>query len=549
MRSPFVRKGKRSFANGLNTNEERSVWIGGTTLVVGQGRRNDSSQDKFPWQSSNGSETSSTNQSSSTSRGLFSLSTGYNNNNDNAAQNHRRQQQNKSRWMERIKALSPRKEKDSRKEKDADEDDDDDVFFFSPDSNPPEGASKSRLPENHEKMKRRLSVSIGGETIIGADVSLSTSSLSSNHYRTRRTNGRNNARRRKRRNSSSNNSYYPLFGSITSVDIPSRALTLSSLDDATEENRDGESARAGEQEVVDDLEAASNISRNGEDDFCEEEEEVDDCYDSFSYQTTPSRVGSKRKIKSVGQQKRVSTTEGRQSSLCDDRHQRESGVKRRRLSKRARTRLTMREVNTHIQPGRHYSALDSMGSLERRKAITLPKTIDFFRRIEIKLIAVNTLVSVALTTIVLHLFPDSWKTSLEETSPAVSLLGAFLSFTLVFRTQTCYHRWWEARTQWGRMTSVCVNLAGQANAWFVDDELIDRFLTHCIVFPYACKAVLRCNELNSSSEEGVRILSHYLLCLRCIYFSLMSNSPAPFSPLFCSHDFSRAGCLLMRILE
>ena len=152
-----------------------------------------------------------------------------------------------------------------------------------------------------------------------------------------------------------------------------------------------------------------------------------------------------------------------------------------------------------------------MGSLEKTKAITLPKTIDFFLRIEMKLIAVNTLVSVLMTVLVVHLFPESWKTGLKESSLAVSLLGAFLSFALVFRTQTCYDRWWEARTQWGRMTSVCINLAAQAQEWFVDEELIDRFLTHCIVFPYACKAVLRGNPLNSSSEEGPRFLQTALL--------------------------------------
>jgi hypothetical protein len=61
------------------------------------------------------------------------------------------------------------------------------------------------------------------------------------------------------------------------------------------------------------------------------------------------------------------------------------------------------------------------------------------------------------------------------------------------------------------MTSVCVNLAGQAQDWFADVELIDRFLTHTIIFPYACKAALRGNALNGSSEEGPRFLQTGLL--------------------------------------
>ena len=172
----------------------------------------------------------------------------------------------------------------------------------------------------------------------------------------------------------------------------------------------------------------------------------------------------------------------------------------------------MREVNSNIQPGRNDSVLeDSMGALEKRKAITLPRTIDFFLRIEIKLIAVNALVSVLLTLLVLTTFPDTWLTGLKESSRAVSLLGAFLSFALVFRTQSCYQRWWEARTQWGKMTATCINVAGQALTWFEDEELIDRFLTHCIIFPYSCKACLRGNALTSSSEEGPRFLQSGML--------------------------------------
>ena len=83
------------------------------------------------------------------------------------------------------------------------------------------------------------------------------------------------------------------------------------------------------------------------------------------------------------------------------------------------------------------------------------------------------------------------------------MLGAFLRFALVFRTQACYARWWEARTMWGRMSSASINLAGKARGWFGDEDA-DRFLTHCVAFPYACKATLRGNPLTDASEEGPR---------------------------------------------
>jgi putative membrane protein len=152
-----------------------------------------------------------------------------------------------------------------------------------------------------------------------------------------------------------------------------------------------------------------------------------------------------------------------------------------------------------------------MCHFEKRKTVTIPKIIDFFLRIEGKLIAVNVAISALITLIVVHTFPAKWQDSLKATSLAVSILGAFLSFALVFRTQTCYNRWWEARTQWGRMTSACVNIAGQARNWFADEDLVDKFLTHCIVFPYACKSVLRGNQLNDAMEEGPRFLHSGML--------------------------------------
>ena len=407
---------------------------------------------------------------SSSSRGMFSLSTGDN----NIAQ----QRQTKSSLIKRIKALSPRRDV---KEDATDENGND--IFFSPDSNPPAASEAS---------KNRRQVSIGGETIISEGVASSLSSPANHHQKSRRSH----VTARRKRSSSSSNSHQ-LFSSVTSVDIPSRALTLSSLDE-TEENHPSHV-----EEGVD-LEAAI-VPKRGEDDSYG----YDYSYvDTRQISTAPSRTGSKRKLCNEGQ-RRPSSAEGHNRQ--QQRQANSITVKRRRLSQRARTRLTMREVNSNIQPGRSYSALDSMGALEARKAITLPKTIDFFLRIEMKLIAVNTIVSVILTAVVITAFPDSWQTGLNESSLAVSLLGAFLSFTLVFRTQTCYNRWWEGRSQWGRMTAACVNISGQSRAWFADEELIDQFLTHCIVFPYACKAVLRGNALNNSSEEGPRFLQSGML--------------------------------------
>ena len=447
-----------SFTNGPNSTE-RSVWIGGTTLR--EKGWTESSEEKVEM----GSSTDSS--SSSSIGGLLFRS------NQNDAE--------KPSLIKRMKSLTPRSESDAN--------DDASDIFFSPDNNPP---TTSTIPDD-----RKSSVSIGGETIIDESAS---SSCSSN----RRPKRRSHVTARRKRSSSNIRKSHQLFSSVTSLEIPSCALTLSSLDKT--EGCDGDHRGVGGSSHIEglDLEAAL-IPRDGDNVY--EDDDNNMYLSTRQCSTAPSRAGSKRKQLKEKQRRTLTSEEG---VHYDQQQQKQlqvnniTGAKRRRLSKRARTRLTMREVNSNIQPGRSDSFLDFSG-------VTLPKTIDFFLQIEIKLIAVNAMVSVLLTILVLTTFPESWQTSLKESSRAVSFLGAFLSFALVFRTQSCYQRWWEARTQWGKMTATCVNVAGQSLTWFADEELLDRFLTHCIIFPYSCKAVLRGNALTGSLEEGPRFLQSGML--------------------------------------
>merc|ERR1719313_2542203 len=45
-----------------------------------------------------------------------------------------------------------------------------------------------------------------------------------------------------------------------------------------------------------------------------------------------------------------------------------------------------------------------------------------------------------------------------------------LSLLLVFRTNTAYFRWNEARTLWGGLINNCRNVGRQSNSFFPDDE-------------------------------------------------------------------------------
>jgi len=72
---------------------------------------------------------------------------------------------------------------------------------------------------------------------------------------------------------------------------------------------------------------------------------------------------------------------------------------------------------------------------------------------------------------VLNLSAKSW---VKNITIVHSLLGFVLSILLVFRTNTAYDRWWEARKQWGSLTNVSRNLAIKCNGLLAEDDTYNR---------------------------------------------------------------------------
>lgn len=66
-----------------------------------------------------------------------------------------------------------------------------------------------------------------------------------------------------------------------------------------------------------------------------------------------------------------------------------------------------------------------------------------------------------------------------------SLLGFALSLLLVFRTNTAYDRWWEARKQWGALTNISRNFAIKMNAILDENDKNNRHFFRKIVPMYA----------------------------------------------------------------
>lgn len=84
-----------------------------------------------------------------------------------------------------------------------------------------------------------------------------------------------------------------------------------------------------------------------------------------------------------------------------------------------------------------------------------------------------------------------------------SLLGFVMSILLVFRTNTAYDRWWEARKQWGTLTNSSRNLAIKMNAFLDKDDKVNRsfFKKSIPLFADTLFAHLRSNKTRFMLDE------------------------------------------------
>lgn len=84
-----------------------------------------------------------------------------------------------------------------------------------------------------------------------------------------------------------------------------------------------------------------------------------------------------------------------------------------------------------------------------------------------------------------------------------SLLGVILSLMLVFRLNTGYDRWWEARKAWGSLINTCRTLASIYNILLPKEDKLTRKKVAALIsnFPLALQAHLRANFQSKEFEE------------------------------------------------
>ena len=127
-------------------------------------------------------------------------------------------------------------------------------------------------------------------------------------------------------------------------------------------------------------------------------------------------------------------------------------------------------------------------------------------------------------TLVLNVYVDVFfkKPPWWVTMPpfAHTVVGGALTFLMVFRTNTAYSRWWEARLMWGQITIGSRNIAAQSGSMMHDQPRLE-LLSLVVAFPVALKNSLRDEPTlpsqiagaESIAGDGARVVSPSLRAL------------------------------------
>ncbi|CAL8460788.1 g319 [Coccomyxa elongata] len=102
----------------------------------------------------------------------------------------------------------------------------------------------------------------------------------------------------------------------------------------------------------------------------------------------------------------------------------------------------------------------------------------------------------------------------DDYTVAFTITSFALALLLVFRTNTSYDRWWEARKMWGQMLNITRNLVRQVLTWGPPEQadLKEKVVRWTIALVFALKAHLRRKRNMTPDLEDV-LLPHELAWL------------------------------------
>jgi hypothetical protein len=126
---------------------------------------------------------------------------------------------------------------------------------------------------------------------------------------------------------------------------------------------------------------------------------------------------------------------------------------------------------------------------------------------------------------------ERWMEDIDNGKSAVAIIGTLFVFTVIFRFNACYDRWWESRIFWGDIISKSLEMAMYNRRWFANDELQDRLSGYIVVFGYSCKSLLRGKSLNEDEGgDGKDFVKRGLISQKEL--DLMHSNPS-WQPHFC----------------
>merc|ERR1719262_1053132 len=110
------------------------------------------------------------------------------------------------------------------------------------------------------------------------------------------------------------------------------------------------------------------------------------------------------------------------------------------------------------------------------------------------------------------LFPISFMKDFSLPALPFQIAMPALSLLLVFRTNTAYSRWNEARTLWGGVVNTTRNLQRQSNVYFAkeDTQLREQVTREVALFPKALRSFLRGTDDDPTfREDATKLVGPY----------------------------------------
>lgn len=104
-----------------------------------------------------------------------------------------------------------------------------------------------------------------------------------------------------------------------------------------------------------------------------------------------------------------------------------------------------------------------------------------------------------------------WLLHIQNCRVPISILGTLFTFTLIFRFNSCYDRWWEARKKWGDMISRCLDMGRMNRCLIANQQIGDRMSRFIVAYAFATKALLRGSHLGTKEGEGAELVKRGIL--------------------------------------